>query len=232
VIQAPSVSKRGDTYYCFYSVSSLGLQNSSIGVATSLSLAPGTWQDHGDVGLPLSNKYNLIDPYVFQETSTSPTYFTFGSFWDDIFQIELFPHDNMIFFGDWAEKNNRINNVIRNSTVNATVVEGAIMHKEKEHYYMFFSVGWCCNTPQNGLAKEGDVYHVAVCRADHPSGPFHDREGKDCLNENGGTTILKSHGDVYAPGGQGVMVNPENGRTVMYYHYGMSLVALEDDKVG
>jgi arabinan endo-1,5-alpha-L-arabinosidase len=232
VIQAPSVSKRGDTYYCFYSVSSLGLQNSSIGVATSLSLESGTWQDHGNVGLPLSNNYNLIDPYVFQETPTSPTYFTFGSFWDDIFQIELFPYDNMISFGDWAEKSNRINNVIRNSTVNATVVEGAIMHKEKEHYYIFFSVGWCCNTPQNGLAKEGDVYHVAVCRADHPSGPFHDREGKDCLNENGGTTILKSHGDVYAPGGQGVMVNPENGRTVMYYHYGMSLVALEDNKVG
>jgi arabinan endo-1,5-alpha-L-arabinosidase len=40
------------------------------------------------------------------------------------------------------------------------------------------------------------------------------------LDENGGTTILASHGDIYAPGGQGVMVHPEDGRTVIYYHYG------------
>jgi arabinan endo-1,5-alpha-L-arabinosidase len=172
------------------------------------------------VNLPLSPHYNLIDPFVFQESPSSPSYFTFGSFWDDIFQIELFPYDNMIDFGDWAQRNGRIDNVIRNSTINATVVEGAVMWKEGGGYYMFFSVGWCCNTPETGLAAAGEVYHVAVCRALAPTGPFHDQDGRDCLSESGGTTILRSHEDVYAPGGQGVMVNPENGRTVLYYHYG------------
>ncbi|KAF1838927.1 endo-1,5-alpha-L-arabinosidase [Decorospora gaudefroyi] len=229
-IWAPSISKRGDVYYCHYSVSAMGFQNSSIGVATSLSLFPGTWQDHGNVGLPLSEKYNLIDPYVFQETPNSPIYFTFGSFWDDIFQIELFPHDDMIAFGNWAQQNSRINNVIRNSTADATVVEGAIMWKEAEFYYVFYSVGWCCNTPVKGLAAEGDVYHVVVCRSEAPTGPFYDKDGKDCLHDSGGTTILASHGDIYAPGGQGVMVHPEDGRTVMYYHYVRQSVGYEADQ--
>ncbi|KAI4666940.1 uncharacterized protein J4E88_010361 [Alternaria novae-zelandiae] len=220
-IWAPSVMKRGDTFYCHYSVSRIGLQNSSIGVATSQSLEPGSWQDHGDIGLPLSDKYNLIDPFVFQETPKDPIYFTFGSFWDDIFQVELFPHDDLMAFGGWAEQNNRINNMVRNSTYGATVAEGAIMWKEKDYYYMFYSVGMCCNTPETpgGLAPEGQVYHVVVCRSEVPTGPFYDQKGKSCLEENGGTTILASHGDVYAPGGQGVMVNPEDGRTVLYYHY-------------
>ena len=87
---------------------------------------------------------------------------------------------------------------------------------------MFYSVGMCCNTPNSpgGLAPEGQVYHVVVCRSETPTGPFYDRDDKSCLDEDGGTTILASHGDIYAPGGQGVMVHPEDGRTVMYYHYG------------
>ncbi|KAF1941407.1 endo-1,5-alpha-L-arabinosidase [Clathrospora elynae] len=229
-IWAPSVTKRNKTYYCHYSVSALGLQNSSIGVATSASLSPGTWTDHGTIGLPLSDHYNLIDPYVYQETPTSPIYFTFGSFWSDIFQVELFPYDDMIAFGAWAAQNNRITNVIRNDTAKATVVEGAVMHKEGEYYYMFYSVGWCCNTPESGLAEEGDVYHVVVCRAEKPTGPFFDQQGKDCLGGGGGTTILRSHGDVYAPGGQGVMVQPDSGRTVMYYHYVRPSVGYEADQ--
>ena len=214
------MTKRGNTYYCHYSVSEIGLQNSSIGVATSLSLAPGSWQDHGSIGLPLSDKYNLIDPFVYQELPGRPIYFSFGSFWNGIFQVDLEPHDDMKAFGDWAFQNNRINNIIRNGTTDALVAEGAIMYKEKEFYYVFYSVGFCCRTPESGLAPDDQVYRVVVCRAETPKGPFYDREGKDCLEEDGGTTILASHGDVYAPGGQGVMVHPENGRTVMYYHYG------------
>ncbi|KAL6172033.1 hypothetical protein ACJQWK_02214 [Exserohilum turcicum] len=221
-IWAPSVTKRGDTYYCHYSVSQMGFQNSSIGVATSFSLEPGSWQDHGSIGLPLSDRYNLIDPFVYQETPDSPIYFSFGSFWHDIFQVELFPYDDMKAFGGWAEQNNRITNIIRNDTVGALVAEGAVMHKEKGFYYMFYSVGHCCRTPESGLVPDDQVYHIVVCRSNTPKGPFYDRQGKSCLEENGGTTILASHGDIYAPGGQGVMVQPEDGRTVMYYHYGKS----------
>ncbi|RMZ71899.1 glycoside hydrolase family 43 [Pyrenophora seminiperda CCB06] len=223
-IWAPSVTKRGDTYYCHYSVSRIGRQDSAIGVATSKSLSPGTWVDHGSVGLPLSDKYNLIDPFVYQETLNSPIYFTFGSYWNDIFQVNL-PYDaDLLNFGALAGQNNLISNVIRNTTTNPAVVEGATMFKSDDFYYMFYSVGQCCNTPKKGLfahdlAPADLVYHVVVCRSTAPNGPFHDRVGKSCLDQNGGTTILASHGDIYAPGGQGVMIDPQSGRPVLYYHY-------------
>ncbi|EDU47848.1 endo-1,5-alpha-L-arabinase [Pyrenophora tritici-repentis Pt-1C-BFP] len=210
---------------CTGNFSWIGRQDSAIGVATSKSLKPGTWVDHGTVGLPLSKDYNLIDPFIYQEKPDSPIYFTFGSYWNGIYQVELFYHDNLLTFGGWAQENNRISNVIRNTSTNAAVVEGATMHKEKDFYYMFYSVGQCCNIPKNGfigardLAPDGLVYHVVVCRSKAPNGPFQDRDGKSCLNQNGGTTILASHGDIYAPGGQGIMIDPRSGRTVMYYHY-------------
>lgn len=95
------------------------------------------------------------------------------------------------------------------------------MHKHDGLYYVFYSVGQCCRHEWE-LVPPGDEYHVVVCRASIITGPYYDREGKDCLTETGGTTILESHGNIYAPGGQGVMVHPESGRTIMYYHYGAS----------
>jgi arabinan endo-1,5-alpha-L-arabinosidase len=49
---APDAHLIGDTYYVYYAVSSLGSQNSAIGVATSSSLDSGTWVDHGSLGIP------------------------------------------------------------------------------------------------------------------------------------------------------------------------------------
>ncbi|RAR13389.1 glycoside hydrolase family 43 protein [Stemphylium lycopersici] len=163
----------------------MNLQNSSIGVATSLSLEPGSWQDHGSIGLPLSNRYNLIDPFVYQETPESPIYFTFGSYWEDIFQVELLPDDDMKNFGNWAAGHERITNIVRNYTEGVTIVEGAIMHKHDSLYYIFYSVGNCCHTLTGGLGPEDQVYHVVVCRSGAPNGPFYDRDGKSCLDENG-----------------------------------------------
>lgn len=192
--------------------------NSEIGVATSESLEPGTWQDHGTIGLPQSDRYNLIDPYVYQERPGSSVYFTFGSFWSGIQQVEFKDQKDLKAL---IRTENDIRNIISNSTVNAAVVEGAVMHKHEDWFYVFFSVGQCCR-PETDLVPPGDEYHVVVCRAKAINGPYFDQEGKNCLTESGGTTILASHDDIYAPGGQGVMIHPENGQTVMYFHYGES----------
>ena len=195
----------------------MGSQNSQIGLATSPSLS-GPWTDHGSLNIPLSSTYNLIDPYVFQETATDPVYFTFGSYWSGIHQFALSSFSQLTAFDGRVTD---IRPLITNYTANAAVVEGATMWKHGDAYYMFFSVGACCNTPNEEpyLAPPGDEYRVAVCQAETVTGPYFDREGKDCQRQGGGTTILASHGDVYAPGGQGIMtVNCE--RDVIYYHYG------------
>lgn len=202
-------------FYAYYSVSTMGSQASQIGVATSSKLDPGTWIDHGSFGLPHSQNYNLIDPAIFQDSDNGPLFLTFGSYWNGIYQTPLETTDLISYSSGGGAS---LTNIVRNTTVGMDVVEGAIMFKWQTKYYVFFSAGNCCAAPPN-LPAPGREYRVMVCRADQVTGPFKDKDGKDCL-ESGGTLVLGSHGDVYAPGGQGVMV--DEGKPVMYYHYGKS----------
>ncbi|KAF1994303.1 glycoside hydrolase family 43 protein [Amniculicola lignicola CBS 123094] len=224
-IWAPDVTKIGSTFYAYYSVSAIGLQNSTIGLATSTSLLPGTWTDHGSINLPTSSQYNLIDPSIFRESSDSPIHFTFGSYWDDIFQATLPANTPPIDLkGRWESGNGegiQVTNLIRNTTVGEAVVEGAFItislpYKSSKYYYMFFSSGNCCSDPS---AYPGSEYKIMVCRSTSVSGPFHDQSNKNCLTESGGTIIMASHGTVYAPGGQGVLWEEDKKMAVMYYHY-------------
>ena len=220
-VQAPSISKFDDTYYIHYSVSTIGSQASQIGLTTSTSLS-GPWTDHGSLNLPLSPTYNLIDPFVFQDSPPDPLHFTFGSYWSGIQQFSLPSHDRLMALDGSLTRSEDIGTLITNSTAGAAVVEGGTMYKNDKFYFLFFSVGACCNTPPN-LAAPGDEYRVAVCRSESVTGPYVDRDGRSCKDQNGGTTVLASHGDVYAPGGQGVMKlgdGKDGGREVMYYHYG------------
>jgi arabinan endo-1,5-alpha-L-arabinosidase len=86
-----------------------------------------------------------------------------------------------------------------------------------DYYYLFLSVGICCNTPPN-LPAAGQEYHINVCRSTSPTGPFIDQTGLDCM-DGGGTLLLGSHDNVYAPGGQGVIYDPNLESIVLYYHY-------------
>lgn len=201
----------------------MGSQASQIGLATGECLS-GPWTDHGSLNLPMHSSYNLIDPYIYQDEPDEALYFTFGSYWSGIQQFSLPSYQHLMALDGSIAQANNIHTLITNSTAGAAVVEGAITYKHDGYYYLFFSVGACCNTPAISLAPPGDEYHVAVCRAQAVTGPYFDREGRDCRTQNGGTTILASHGDVYAPGGQGVMKLPDEdgkeGRDIMYYHYG------------
>jgi arabinan endo-1,5-alpha-L-arabinosidase len=137
-------------------------------------------------------------------------------------------HNNLV---SWAGSADSIKNIISNTTLNYAVQEGAVMYKHEQFYYVFFSVGQCCRT-QRDLVPPGDEYHIAVCRANGITGPYVDANNTNCLTNNGGTTILASHGDVYAPGGQGIMRDPKSEREVMYYHYGKCSACFEKDEVG
>jgi arabinan endo-1,5-alpha-L-arabinosidase len=161
----------------------------------------------------------LIDPFVFWDSAkdpNGPAWFTFGSYWSGIQQIQMGGYHDLTA---WKGKDDQIRNVLSNTTAAYAVQEGATYHREGKWIYAFFSVGQCCRRAHE-LMPPGDEYRVVVCRGESPTGPYHDKDGNDCLTENGGTTVLASHGDIYAPGGQGVMLDPKSGRTVMYYHYG------------
>ena len=72
-----------------------GSQDSGIGLATSRTLQPGSWTDHGLVletganeTYPLSDT-NAIDPAYFHDPLTGENLLNYGSFWSDIWQFQL-----------------------------------------------------------------------------------------------------------------------------------------------
>ncbi|KUJ06442.1 endo-1,5-alpha-L-arabinosidase [Mollisia scopiformis] len=212
---APDVSLLDGTYYAYYAVSSSGIQTSDIGVATSSSADVGTWTDHGSIGIPKSSAYNLIDPNFFQQCDTCQNYFSFGSAWQMIYQTELNT--------DWTSWSGETPSQLAYNGSGSTFEEGSFQFwwpvDGTDYYYLFFSSGACCNTPPN-LAPAGDEYKIMVCRSTSPTGPFTDEAGNNCQTGNGGTLVLGSHGsNVYAPGGQGVIVDPDSGLIALYYHY-------------
>ena len=199
----------------YYAVSTGGSQNSAIGVASSPSMDTGTWTDHGSLGILQSPNYNLIDPNLLIVDYGASLLLSFGSFWTDIYQIEL--SDPLTIAPGASPYQLDFNSTGIGS------VEGSYQFwwptNGTIYYYLFSSSGACCNTPPN-LPPPGDEYHINVCRSETPNGGFVDKNGVSCLSANGGSLVLGSHDNVYAPGGEGVMYDSDVG-LVLYYHYGM-----------
>ncbi|KAF2009307.1 glycoside hydrolase family 43 protein [Aaosphaeria arxii CBS 175.79] len=205
---APDVAKVGNTYYLYYSVSSFGVQDSAIGVATSTNLDANTWTDHGATGIASSagKNYNAIDGNLIHDGSSY--LMSFGSFWGDLFQVKM--ADPPLKTSGSASNN------IAFKPEGEHAQEAAFVYKYGAYYYLFFSVGKCCGFDQNRPAA-GQEYKIQVCRSSSATGGFVDKSGKKCT-EGGGTTVLESHGSIYGPGGQGVFNDPSLG-PVLYYHY-------------
>jgi arabinan endo-1,5-alpha-L-arabinosidase len=176
----------------------------AIGYATSADLE--TWKDQGSTGISSAagNQYNAIDPNLLMDGSSYSM--IFGSFFGDIFQV---PMSSPSAASGFAAQ------IAFNATTNHSE-EGAYMYKNGAYWYLFFSSGQCCGLDTSKPAP-GEEYKIMVCRSTSSIGPFSDKSGNACTS-NGGTIVLPSHGNVYAPGGQGVYDDPELG-AVLYYHY-------------
>jgi arabinan endo-1,5-alpha-L-arabinosidase len=188
-----------------------------------------SWTIQGNLSIPASPDYNLIDPNLLvvslNSTSSDPTYLlSFGSYWQDIFQIEL---ENPLKVGNSPPVHLELNQTT-GLPLGENPSEGSFQFRwtpgNQTFYYLFFSSGYCC-TPDFQIPT-GEEYKIMVCRSDGPSGPFFDQQGRSCLSDNGGTLIYGSQYDtdrgiVYAPGGEGVMYdeNVDGGSVILYYHY-------------
>ncbi|KAI4150548.1 MAG: hypothetical protein LQ340_004012 [Diploschistes diacapsis] len=223
---APDVSNIGGTYYMYYAVSTGGSQNSDIGVATSTTMDSGSWTDHGSIGISPDSAYNKIDPNLLQVQGGASLRLSFGSYWDDIYQIAMANPPLTIAPGANPVHLEQ-NTTARPNNLPTGPEEGSFQFwwpvNGQTYYYLFFSAGDCCDMPPN-LPPPGEEYKVMVCRSESPMGRFVDQNGVDCLTGNGGTIVLESHDNVYAPGGEGVIYDPGQNSVVMYYHYGESFL--------
>jgi arabinan endo-1,5-alpha-L-arabinosidase len=161
---APDVAKVGDTYYLYYSVSSFGVQDSAIGVATSTTLDVNSWTDLGSTGISSSSSknYNAIDGNLLIDGSNY--YMQFGSFWGDLFQVKMASPPKKVASGS-ASTN------IAYVPTGEHAQEAAFLYKYGSYYYLFFSVGKCCGYDASRPAT-GAEYKIKVCRSSSPTGGF------------------------------------------------------------
>lgn len=208
----------GSTYYLYYAVSTFGSQTSAIGLATSTTMDPDTWTDHGSVGVSSDSTkaYNAIDPNLFVASSSS-YYLQFGSFWHDIYQVAM----STALTGTAGSSSV---NIAYNSSGTHSL-EGSYLIYYGGYYYLFFSSGQCCSYDSD-MPAAGDEYKIMVCRSTSVSSGYVDSSGTSCLS-GGGTLVLGSHGTVYGPGGQGVYDDESLG-WVLYYHYVDTTVGYAD----
>lgn len=162
------MQKVGDLYYLYYAVSSfgtqesaIGTQESAIGLATSETMEEGTWTDKGSIVTSTTgDQYNAIDANLLVDGSAN--YLTFGSFWQDIFQVTL--------NGDATSSTSTPVNVAFDPATTHPV-EGAYLYKYGDYYYLFYSWGTCCGYDTSRPA-EGEEYKIKVCRSSTPTGNF------------------------------------------------------------
>ncbi|PGH23814.1 hypothetical protein AJ80_02062 [Polytolypa hystricis UAMH7299] len=204
---APDVYKVNGLYHVYYSVSTFGVQNSAIGLATSSSMEPNSWTDRGSIGVSsdTSKPYNAIDGNLINNNGR--WYMSFGSFWNGLYQVEM--------NGDATQATSSAYH-LAHQPAGAHAIEGPALYQHGGYYYLFFSAGVCCGYDRSRPAN-GEEYKIKVCRSSSPTGGFIDKTGVPCTS-GGGTVVLESHGNVYGPGGQGVFNDPSLG-PVLYYHY-------------
>ncbi|KAI5858072.1 glycosyl hydrolase, partial [Tricharina praecox] len=225
---APDVIEHKGMYYCYYSVSTFGSQNSAIGVATSKTLLPGSWTDHGmvirsydptqfpDAPSP-NNITNAIDANVYIDKKTKEVTFSYGSFWSNIW---AFPMESMTSIASDAVATH-----LALDPVAPQAVEGPFVHKHGDWFYLWISSGICCGFNAS-MPAEGTEYKIKVGRSRAVTGPFVDRNGTDMKN-GGGDVVFGSHDWVYGPGGQGVLVDGK--KDILYYHYVDTRVSYVDE---
>ncbi len=208
---APDASYFNGVYHIYYTASTFGTQTSSIGLATAPTMA-GPWTDSGGPILQSvsGSAYNAIDPNILIDYGTGTTvqhvWLTFGSFYGGIYQREINPAT-----GQLLSTNTTLYHLASQPGVSGNPIEGASMVQKNGYYYLFASIGSCCNS--NYLT---DNYQVIVGRGTSPNGPFVDQNGTAMLSA-GGTVILSTSGEFTAPGGEFVYTDAVNGDLITFH---------------
>ena len=166
-----------------------------IGVAAS-DKPEGPFKDHGmmfrsnEIGVQ-----NSIDPFYIEDGGKK--YMFWGSF-RGIYGIELTADGLAIKPG--AEK----------KQIAGTAYEGTYIHKKNGYYYMFASIGTCCE----GLKS---TYQTVVGRSNSLWGPYLDKHGKAMMENNHEVFIRKNKAFV-GTGHNAELMTDEAGNDWILYH--------------
>jgi arabinan endo-1,5-alpha-L-arabinosidase len=208
---APDVSRVAGGFRLYYSVSTFGKNTSAIGLATAATLDRSDprfgWVDQGMVVRSgAEDDFNAIDPDLLVD-SKGRHWLTFGSFWTGIKLIELDPAT-----GKPSGDHPKMYAIARRPTPGA--IEAPDMIERGGRFYLFASIDFCCRGVDS-------TYSTVVGRADSPTGPFTDADGRSMM-DGGGTRFL--HADLdptgrWAGPGHSAMISVDGQDVVAYHAY-------------
>lgn len=212
---APDISYFEGQYHLYYAAATFGSLHSAIGLATNVTLNPKDpryhWVDQGEV---LSSHpgqgFNAIDPNVIlapsKGTGNPRVWLNYGSFWKGLFQQEVDSGTGKLLHGSkpyhLAEQP-----IDRNGAI-----EGSAMIEHNGWFYLFASVGVCCDIP-----IERDTYQQIVGRSRSIHGPFVAEDGSALL-KGGGTVLLTGDANWIGPGGGSLWQSADGHETLLTFH--------------
>ena len=195
-IWAPDINYINGKYVLYYAMSVWGgEQTCGIGVATANS-PQGPFTDHGkmfrsnEIGVQ-----NSIDPSFLQYEGRN--YLVWGSF-RGIYVIELTADGLSIMSG--AKK----------KRIAGTAFEAVYIHKHGDYYYMFASIGSCCQGVKS-------TYKVIVGRSKKVWGPYKDKTGKPML-KNGYSLVIGANDHFVGNGHGSQIIRDDAGQDWLLYH--------------
>jgi arabinan endo-1,5-alpha-L-arabinosidase len=207
-IWAPSVSKRGDRLYLYYSVSSFGINTSVIGLMTNDAFDPlkpdQGWEDQGLVLKSIvSDTFNAIDPFRI-DTSDGRAWLSYGSYWSGIKLRELDPESGKLLAPDAP--------AIDIASRNGGAIEASALLEHEGRFYLFVSFDQCCRGVDS-------TYRTMVGRADSIEGPYVDATGTPMM-DGGATELQAATGRYIGPGGQEPVFGAPSDTLVYHYYDG------------
>jgi arabinan endo-1,5-alpha-L-arabinosidase len=208
---APDISYFNGLYHVYYAGSTFGSNTSVIGLATNATLDSSDpsyeWVDQGKVlSSDAGDDFNAIDPNILVDTDGS-VWLTYGSYWSGIKQQQIDPT-----IGQLLSSNQTVYSLAYLPNVQYDPIEGSSLVHKDNYYYLFVSVGNCCDS--NPYL---DTYRIMVGRGTSPNGPFLDMNGTDMM-QGGGTQLLAGNGMTWSgPGGQTAYLDSVNGNIIVFH---------------
>lgn len=195
-IWAPDINKIGDKYVLYYSMSVWGGEW-TCGIGCAVSDRPeGPFKDCGMMfrsnGIKVQNS---IDPFYIEDNGHK--YLFWGSF-RGIYAIELSEGGLSLKSGSSPVQ------------IAGTAYEGTYIHKRGGYYYMFASIGSCCE----GLKS---TYTTVVGRSTSLFGPYLDKKGQSMMDNHHEILIHKNDSFV-GTGHNSEIVSDNAGTDWLFYH--------------
>ncbi len=193
---APDINKIGNKYVLYYSMSVWGGEW-TCGIGCAISDKPeGPFVDHGKIFRSNEiNVQNSIDPFYIEDEGNK--YLFWGSF-HGIYGIELSDDGLSIKKGALLHQ------------IAGTAYEGTYIHKKDGYYYLFASIGTCCE----GLKS---TYTTVVGRSNKLCGPYVDKKGRRML-DNYHEVLIHRNDAFVGTGHNSEIVTDKEGNDWMFYH--------------